>query len=570
MKLRDNLKVSNKFFVTMMKFDLKHLRAFAQSNSFCLQCSRASKVDLRRSATFSHRELLSDHRLIMLRFSLRACTHAAYCTRTLPRVTSVTRWPTRTAIRTLHSHIAFTQAHQETNATTYTQPTQASSTSAATPTGDVPEDVALSFTTVASVSSASSNLESPASAESKVGAVAAPAASAPAEEAKALADAQKTQVPSAAAPPSTPGDIPLPTPPSAPAAPAAAKAAPVAEPTSVASSSAREAFNAAAAAAAATGLPPPPVTTHAAPVVTPAKVPCPEEQGPVTPIVSQSPPAGFPIPFPPNHLLWMANGTQITVANLFLTPPPASPTPSPATAAAPAIAANPPAAAVAPVAPVPRFVVLVGFVGAYLSVCQNQLPSFSTRIQEFRKRGVHSIYGVSVNDHAVLKSFAEDVGLDLEAMPLIADQDATFVRGLNLAIDLSAAGMGVRAKRFVMLVREGVVEDCWVEANPGDLTVSAAENVLKRLPQTVLPPQQTTTERVVAAVQAGMAAVGGAAKTPESASKEGIPAEKSLPPSLSRHWMMPSLHRCHQMPRLGRHLLQQLFLPPIMLHRPFR
>jgi len=132
-------------------------------------------------------------------------------------------------------------------------------------------------------------------------------------------------------------------------------------------------------------------------------------------------------------------------------------------------------------------VLVVGFVGAFLSLCQQQLPPFSRRWADFRARGIDAIVGVSVNDHAVLKSFAQQADVDLNRVSLIADHDGSFVRACNLALDLSAAGMGLRARRFAMLVREGFVEEAWVEPNPGELTVASAEAVLERMPIIVEP-----------------------------------------------------------------------------------
>ena len=159
---------------------------------------------------------------------------------------------------------------------------------------------------------------------------------------------------------------------------------------------------------------------------------------------------------------------------------------------------------------------VVGFVGAFLSLCQQQLPPYSRRAGEFRARGVDSILGVAVNDHAVLKSFAQSlgVGLDLGRVGLVADHDGSFVRALDLAIDLNNAGMGWRAKRFAMLVREGFVEQCWVEDNPGELDVSSAESVLQRLP---ILPAPTTPSATAATATTAAAAATAATSTPANA-----------------------------------------------------
>lgn len=304
-------------------------------------------------------------------------------------------------------------------------------------------------------------------------------------------------------------------------------------------------FNAAAAAAAAalTGVPPVapdtvveviavPAEPDSTNIVQPSTSPCPPSPAAGATVsaagaasaapkrlLSQSPPAGLPLPFTRTHLVWMANGEQSSIDELFFTPKPVDAVAAPQTAPASQPEASPatnltapaatqagtdgpaPSAAVAAVTPAvapaaaaaasvvppprPRTVVVVGFVGAFLSLCQEQLPPFSRRWTEFRARGVDSVLAVSVNDHAVLKSFAQQAQIDLAHIGLIADHDASFVRALHLALDLSAAGMGWRAKRFVLVVREGHVAECWVEDNPGELTVSSAESVLARMP--VLP-----------------------------------------------------------------------------------
>ena len=250
--------------------------------------------------------------------------------------------------------------------------------------------------------------------------------------------------------------------------------------------------------------------------------------------LSQSPPAGYRLPFPPSHLLWMANGTQSSIADLFLTPPTAAAAAVPAAAnATPAAPAAKDAGADAPTAtaaaaaaaqstpavpaPRPRVVLVVGFVGAFLSLCQQQLPPYSSRWAEFRRRGVDSILAVSVNDHAVLKSFAQQAELDLSRVGLIADHDGSFCRGLNLALDLSAAGMGLRARRFAMIVREGVVEECFVEDNPGELTVSSAESMLQQMP--IIPELDPATKGKSGAAAGAANAAGAGSAT---AGAEGV------------------------------------------------
>ena len=45
----------------------------------------------------------------------------------------------------------------------------------------------------------------------------------------------------------------------------------------------------------------------------------------------------------------------------------------------------------------------------------------------------------------------------------------------------SGFGLGTRSKRFALVAKDGVVKHLAVEASPGELDVSSAESVLKKL-----------------------------------------------------------------------------------------
>ena len=62
---------------------------------------------------------------------------------------------------------------------------------------------------------------------------------------------------------------------------------------------------------------------------------------------------------------------------------------------------------------------------------------------------------------------------------MLSDGSAAFTRDLGLLQDLSAAGMGLRSKRFAMVVRDGIVKYLGVDAGP--VMASSAEAVLAHL-----------------------------------------------------------------------------------------
>ncbi|MNT94211.1 Hybrid peroxiredoxin hyPrx5 [compost metagenome] len=63
----------------------------------------------------------------------------------------------------------------------------------------------------------------------------------------------------------------------------------------------------------------------------------------------------------------------------------------------------------------------------------------------------------------------------------LADWDASFTKALGLDADLSGGGLGVRSKRYSMLVKDGVVTSLNVEENPGQATVSAGAAMIEQL-----------------------------------------------------------------------------------------
>ena len=63
----------------------------------------------------------------------------------------------------------------------------------------------------------------------------------------------------------------------------------------------------------------------------------------------------------------------------------------------------------------------------------------------------------SVNDVFVLTNWAKDSKADGK-IEMLADGSAEFAKKLGLEIDLTARGLGVRSKRYSMVVEDGVVK----------------------------------------------------------------------------------------------------------------
>lgn len=128
-----------------------------------------------------------------------------------------------------------------------------------------------------------------------------------------------------------------------------------------------------------------------------------------------------------------------------------------------------------------KTVVLFGVPGAFTGTCTNQhVPGYIENRDALLKRGVDTIAVVSVNDAHVMsawETFTNGAGKIL----YLSDGNGDFVRATGLDMDLSAGGMGVRSKRFSMLVRDGVVEMLNVEESPGKAEATGAARMLEQL-----------------------------------------------------------------------------------------
>jgi peroxiredoxin len=86
---------------------------------------------------------------------------------------------------------------------------------------------------------------------------------------------------------------------------------------------------------------------------------------------------------------------------------------------------------------------------------------------------------VAVNDGYVMAAWGREQKA-LGRVRLLGDGSAELARKLGLEVDLAGGGMGLRMRRFSMLVDDGVVKQLNVEA-PGKFEVSDAGTMLRQL-----------------------------------------------------------------------------------------
>ncbi|MDE3177092.1 MAG: peroxiredoxin [Pseudomonadota bacterium] len=128
-----------------------------------------------------------------------------------------------------------------------------------------------------------------------------------------------------------------------------------------------------------------------------------------------------------------------------------------------------------------RKVVLFGLPGAFTPTChKNHLPGFIADEAAFKAKGVLEIAMTAVNDHYVLDAWAKATGATGH-VTFLADGNGEFAKALGLEFDAAMGGLGLRSKRYAMLVDDGVVKQLNVEDSPGKADLSSAAHLLSQM-----------------------------------------------------------------------------------------
>lgn len=127
--------------------------------------------------------------------------------------------------------------------------------------------------------------------------------------------------------------------------------------------------------------------------------------------------------------------------------------------------------------------------GAFTPTCSStHLPGYNELARVFKENGVDDIVCISVNDAFVMNEWAKDQ--EAENIKLIPDGNGEFTEGMGMLVDKSDLGFGKRSWRYSMLVKDGVIDNMFIEPDePGDpFKVSDAETMLRYInPKAVKP-----------------------------------------------------------------------------------
>lgn len=127
-----------------------------------------------------------------------------------------------------------------------------------------------------------------------------------------------------------------------------------------------------------------------------------------------------------------------------------------------------------------KTVVLFSVPGAFTPTCDaRHLPGFVQHAAEFKAKGVDTVACMAVNDVFVMKAWGKASAVDDKVL-MLADGNGDYAKALGLEMDATGFGMGIRGKRFALVVKDGVATGVFVEG-PGEFKVSSAEHVLAQL-----------------------------------------------------------------------------------------
>ncbi len=126
-------------------------------------------------------------------------------------------------------------------------------------------------------------------------------------------------------------------------------------------------------------------------------------------------------------------------------------------------------------------VVLFAVPGAFTPTCSDHhLPGFVMQADEILAKGVDRIACIAVNDAFVLGAWGNAQGTG-DKILMLSDGNGEFAAQAGMGLDLTGLGLGSRSQRYAAILQDGVVQEIFVEPNPGKVDVASSDAVLKAL-----------------------------------------------------------------------------------------
>ena len=140
-----------------------------------------------------------------------------------------------------------------------------------------------------------------------------------------------------------------------------------------------------------------------------------------------------------------------------------------------------------------KTVVLFALPGAFTPTCSSMhLPRYQELAAVFKENGIDSVICLAVNDPFVMETWKqEQKAEDIDFLP---DGNGEFTAGMGMLVDKAEIGLGKRSWRYSMLVKNGLIDKMFIEAEgPGDpFKVSDADTMLAYINPLASPPPRIT------------------------------------------------------------------------------
>lgn len=136
-----------------------------------------------------------------------------------------------------------------------------------------------------------------------------------------------------------------------------------------------------------------------------------------------------------------------------------------------------------------RSVVAFGLPGAFTPTCSGMhLPRYNELAATFREQGIDDIVCISVNDSFVMNAWQREQRAD--EITMLPDGNGDFTRALELLVDKTDKGLGLRSWRYSMLAKNGIIQKVFIEPEKeGDpFEVSDADTMLRFINPDARPP----------------------------------------------------------------------------------
>jgi len=123
-------------------------------------------------------------------------------------------------------------------------------------------------------------------------------------------------------------------------------------------------------------------------------------------------------------------------------------------------------------------VVLLAVPGAFTPTCsRTHCPGFAREAVRLKEKGF-SVVCTAVNDAFVLDAWAESQHAKGKIL-FVADGSASFAKSVGMVLDLTERGLGLRSRRYAMVVDDGVVK--YLGVDDKGVEKSSVEAVLAKL-----------------------------------------------------------------------------------------